>query len=65
SPMTIGSFVIPGVPGMRMVIFSLALILIILFRREGIMGMRELSWDMFFSRGKRSRIQDDKEGETR
>ncbi len=65
SPMTIGSFVIPGVPGMRMVIFSLALILIILFRREGIMGMRELSWDMLFSRGKRSRIQDDKEGETR
>ncbi|MDI9370398.1 MAG: branched-chain amino acid ABC transporter permease [Synergistota bacterium] len=65
SPMKIGSLVIPGVPGMRMVIFSLALILIILFRREGIMGMRELSWDMLFSRGKSARRQDDKGGETR
>jgi branched-chain amino acid transport system permease protein len=33
---------------MRMVIFSLALIFIILFRREGIMGMRELTWDDLF-----------------
>lgn len=64
SPMTIGSFAIPGIPGMRMVIFSLALILIILFRREGIMGMRELSWDMLFSRGSRARNHDE-EGENR
>ncbi|MDI9389445.1 MAG: branched-chain amino acid ABC transporter permease [Synergistota bacterium] len=64
SPMTIGSFAIPGIPGMRMVIFSLALILIILFRREGIMGMRELSWDMLFSRGSRARNHDE-EGEDR
>jgi branched-chain amino acid transport system permease protein len=49
---------------MRMVIFSLALILIILFRREGIMGMRELSWDMLFSRGSRARNHDE-EGEDR
>ncbi len=64
SPMTIASFAIPGIPGMRMVIFSLALILIILFRREGIMGMRELSWDMLFSRGSRARNHDE-EGENR
>lgn len=64
SPMTIGSFAIPGIPGMRMVIFSLALILIILFRREGIMGMRELSWDMLFSRGSGARKHDE-EGEDR
>ena len=43
-PMTIGSLEIPGVPGMRMVVFSLALLGIILFRREGIMGTRELTW---------------------
>ena len=35
---------IPGIPGMRMVVFSLVLLGIILFRREGIMGTRELTW---------------------
>ena len=43
NPMKIFGMTIPGIPGMRMVIFSLSLILIILFRREGIMGMKELS----------------------
>jgi branched-chain amino acid transport system permease protein len=50
NPLTIGSFEIPGIPGMRMVVFSLLLIIIILFRREGIMGMKEWSWDGFFAR---------------
>lgn len=50
NPLVIGSFEIPGIPGMRMVIFSLALILIILFRSEGIMGMKEFSWDRLFNR---------------
>lgn len=44
-PMDIfGLFEIPGIPGMRMVVFSLILLSIILFRREGIMGTRELTW---------------------
>ena len=43
-PIDLGSLHIPGIPGMRMVIFSLALLLIILFRREGIMGQREWTW---------------------
>ena len=44
-PMDIfGFFEIPGIPGMRMVVFSLILLAIILFRREGIMGTRELTW---------------------
>ncbi len=44
-PMDIfGLFEIPGIPGMRMVVFSLVLLGIILFRREGIMGTRELTW---------------------
>ncbi|HPF84012.1 MAG TPA: branched-chain amino acid ABC transporter permease [Aminivibrio sp.] len=50
NPLVIGDFEIPGIPGMRMVIFSLALILIILFRSEGIMGMREFSWNRLFGR---------------
>ncbi len=33
-----------GVPGMRMVIFSVLLMCIILFRRTGLLGMREFSW---------------------
>ena len=53
NPLVIGDFEIPGIPGMRMVIFSLALILIILFRSEGIMGMREFSWDRLFGRSAR------------
>ncbi|OLN26135.1 Branched-chain amino acid transport system permease protein LivM [Desulfovibrio sp. DV] len=55
NPVDIFGFELPGVPGMRMVVFSLALIIIILFRREGLMGMRELSWQSVarvFSRGK-------------
>ncbi len=52
-PMTIGSLEIPGVPGMRMVVFSLALLGIILFRREGIMGTRELTWGKLVARFRR------------
>jgi len=55
NPVDLFGFEMPGVPGMRMVVFSLALIMIILFRREGLMGMRELSWQSVarvFSRGK-------------
>lgn len=48
SPIDFGSFELPGIPGMRMVVFSLALLFIILFRREGLMGMREFSWEWLF-----------------
>jgi branched-chain amino acid transport system permease protein len=34
-----------GLPGMRMVIFSLGLLLVILFYRQGLMGTREFNWD--------------------
>lgn len=43
-PMDFGLFEVPGIPGMRMVVFSLILLGIILYRREGIMGTRELTW---------------------
>ena len=45
NPVYFGDWELPGIPGMRMVVFSLALIFIILFRREGFMGKREFSWD--------------------
>lgn len=37
-------YAIPGIPGMRMVIFSFALLAVILFFRRGLMGRREFSW---------------------
>ena len=62
NPITIFNINIPGIPGMRMVIFSLLLIIVIIFRREGIMGMREFSWDIFFRKvpkpGKKDSPQD-------
>ena len=56
-PIVFANFEIPGIPGMRMVVFSLVLLGIILYRREGIMGMREITWDAIFrvfSRGKKA-----------
>jgi len=49
APMSIGPFEYAGVPGMRMVVFSLMLLLIIIFRREGLMGAREFSWNAVFN----------------
>ena len=42
SPFNLGFIVSPGIPGLRMVIFSALLVLVIILRREGIMGTREL-----------------------
>lgn len=47
---SLAGITIPGVPGMRMVVFALVLLCIILYRREGIMGMREFTWDLIFRR---------------
>lgn len=55
SPISLGAVEIPGIPGMRMVIFSVILMCIIIFRREGLMGMREFSWDWLFSLGRRKK----------
>ncbi len=53
-PMNLVLFEVPGIPGMRMVVFSIILLLIILYRREGIMAMREITWDRIFSLFSRS-----------
>lgn len=52
-PMNLGIIEIPGIPGMRMVVFSLILLGIILKRREGIMGTKELTWNRIFAFFKR------------
>ncbi len=51
-PHIIFGFSYPGIPGLRMVIFSLLLIFVMLFARKGIMGEKEFSFDMVF-RGRR------------
>ncbi|MDR1052027.1 MAG: branched-chain amino acid ABC transporter permease [Deltaproteobacteria bacterium] len=45
----VGPVHVPGVPGMRMVIFALVLMFIIIFRRQGLIGTRELSWRALFA----------------
>ncbi|MCZ2328281.1 branched-chain amino acid ABC transporter permease [Bartonella sp. F02] len=45
SPLDLGFIYIPGIPGLRMVIFSLLLLVIILFWRKGLLGQREFSWN--------------------
>ncbi|MDD3344492.1 MAG: branched-chain amino acid ABC transporter permease [Sulfurospirillaceae bacterium] len=50
-PITLFGHTTAAMPGMRMVVFSLALIFIMLFAREGIMGKRELK-ELFKSRKK-------------
>ena len=44
---------IPGIPGMRQVIFSLAMLLVIIFFRQGLLGRREFSWDAAGRLGRR------------
>jgi len=46
NPMDIGIITIPGIPGMRMVVFSLILMLVIIFAGHGIFGRNEFSWEM-------------------
>jgi len=41
-PMNLFGFQTEGTPGMRMVVFSLILIIVMLFAREGLMGKKEL-----------------------
>ncbi len=48
-PMDLYFFKTDGISGLRMVIFSLALLIVILFFQRGLMGNRELSWDMILN----------------
>lgn len=44
----LGIFSFTGIPGLRMVVFSVLLMVIVLFFRNGIMGTRELTWKSIF-----------------
>ena len=49
----LGFVVIPGISGLRMVVFSALLMIVVLFFRHGLMGTNEFSWDKiidFFQR---------------
>lgn len=47
-PMTILGFHYEGIPGMRMVIFSMSLIGVMILAPRGIMGRNEFTWQKFF-----------------
>ncbi len=51
-PISLLGLNIPGLSGMRMVIFSILLLLVILFYRRGLMGTKEFNWDWILDRWK-------------
>ncbi|HBT40056.1 MAG: Inner-membrane translocator [Thermotoga sp. 50_1627] len=58
TPMKIFGITIPGISGMRMLIFSIILMISVLFFRHGILGDREFSWQgviSFFKRRQSNR----------
>ena len=59
----IGSFKVPLLrTGFRMVVFSVILMIVVLFFKNGLMGNCELSWDHFFSLFKRKKKDGEKDG---
>ncbi|WZL73176.1 branched-chain amino acid ABC transporter permease [Clostridiaceae bacterium 35-E11] len=46
----LGFMTIQGIPGMRMVVFSALLMMVILFYQQGLMGTNEFSWDWFLNK---------------
>ncbi|HPV06051.1 MAG TPA: branched-chain amino acid ABC transporter permease [Aggregatilineales bacterium] len=57
SPFSIGPINVPGIPGMRMVLFSILLLLVILFYQKGLFGGKEFSWDGLFAIGGKIRAR--------
>lgn len=49
-PFSIGPLDIPGIPGMRMVIFAVILIVVMIFARRGIMGDKEVCWQLLIDK---------------
>jgi branched-chain amino acid transport system permease protein len=37
-----------GLPGLRMVVFSVLLLIVVIYRQQGLMGKQEFSWDLIF-----------------
>jgi branched-chain amino acid transport system permease protein len=65
-PLSIGGFDVPLFrPGFRMVVFSILLMIIVLFYRNGLMGTKELNWDMLKRIGARFTFKRPKGGEVK
>lgn len=47
-PFNLGFIQNPGISGLRMVVFSAFLMIVVLFFSRGLMGTKEFSWDKFF-----------------
>jgi len=52
APITIGAWTFPGIPGMRMVVFSVLLVVMMIFYRRGLFGDKEISWQLIIDRTK-------------
>ena len=50
-PLNLIVFKTDGLPGLRMVVFSLLLMIVVIYRQKGLMGTKEFSWDMFADAG--------------
>jgi branched-chain amino acid transport system permease protein len=59
-PLSLGPLEIPGIPGMRMVIFAIILVLVMIFARQGIMGRKEFSWQGLLNLKSKIKIQKSK-----
>ena len=44
-PLNLGFFATNGIPGLRMVFFSALLMVVVIFRQQGLMGTSEFTWD--------------------
>ena len=44
-PLNLGFMVTHGVPGLRMVFFSALLMVVVIYRQQGLMGKSEFSWN--------------------
>ncbi len=59
-PLDFGSFHLPGIPGLRMVIFSLLLLIMIIFLRRGLLGRWEFSWDWLLAKSEKGEVKSGK-----
>jgi branched-chain amino acid transport system permease protein len=50
-PLDLGLLQLEARPGLRMVVFSILLMGVVLFRQRGLMGNREFSWSLFSRAG--------------
>ncbi len=62
-PMNLVFIKTQGLPGLRMVIFSILLMIVVLYRQRGLMGTKEFSWDMLSAKALLAALKPKKRGE--